>query len=148
MPKKKVTPKTTAEESTKEEKDYISPVQILEGINSTVEGLTEALTLMAKHNAEAQNRMTANMQQIAEHVNRQTTVMNDFALQVQRLTRQQNVFGDMGSVMLEMQSHLEEEKEVMRTNKRELRAQTKEAIHFLDKLRNLLIDFQHYWREE
>jgi hypothetical protein len=147
MPKKKTTQKPT-EEPEKEDQEYKSPVQILDGINATVEGLTEALTLMAKHNAEAQNRMVANMQQMSEHVNRQTTVMNDFALQVQRLTRNQNTFGDLGSVMLEMQSHLVEEKEVMRTNKRELRAQTKEAIHFLDKLRNLLIDFQHYWREE
>lgn len=134
--------------ATEDQDDYKSPVEILESVEKVIEGLAIGISKMQKYNAEAQEGLITNMDRMVEHINKQTTVMNDFAIQVQRLTRQQNVFGDIGSVMFEMQSHLEEEKAVMRTAKKELRAQVKEAVHYLDKLRNLLIDLQHYWREE
>ena len=138
----------TVDPSEKKDEEYRSPVAILETMDIAIKQLADAVVGMQEYNTQAQDILTANMGKMVDHINKQTITMNDFALQVQKLTRHQNVFGDLGNVMSEMQGHLAEEKEVMRINKRELKAQTKEAVHYLDKLRNLLIDFHHYWREE
>ena len=111
-------------------------------------GLTTQLAKVITNMDNQQDSIYRVISQVGENIKNQTLIMNDFATQVGKLTRTHNVWDNLTEVMFHQTSKVEEDREQIRTYRRETRAVAKEAIHHLDILRNALIDLQHIWHDE